>query len=188
MIINHSKRFIFFHVPKTGGTSVQAALRAVPGSRKPSGSKHLTPAEYRADRFTHWRTRHYFTFCFVRNPLERFGSLHRYVMGRGQHDCPHDVNDFAAMLADGVAWVLDLRSIRPQSEYARHVTFTGRYERLEDDLSEVCGKLGINIELPHKNASGGTQRYTDQYTPRTIDILTDFYQDDFTLSSASTPM
>ena len=142
MLLNHDRRFIFYHVPKVAGSSIRTALKSVPGSwRLPGTGKHMTPAEFAWTwrGLVDWRLRTYFTFCFVRDPWERFGSLHRFLLHRRLHreslrkHVPDDLNDFAAALANRAPWVMNLRSIRPQSEYARAVRFVGRYERLHQD-------------------------------------------------------
>jgi hypothetical protein len=184
MIVNHARRFVFYHVPKAAGTSVAAAMLHVPGSEKFGGTKHLTPAQYRSRLgwFDRLRLTRYWTFCFVRNPWDRFGSLHRYLLsielGRA-NGCPSDVNDLALLLEDRAEWVMNLHSIRPQVAYADHVDFVGRYETIEQDFASVCQRLGLDsISLKHKNSSGGRVNYTSCFTPRTIDIIAGTYRDD----------
>jgi hypothetical protein len=193
MIVNHSRRFIFFHVPKAAGTSLRTSLRSVFGSTRPPGSRHLTPAEYfgRLNWYRRWKVSDYFTFCFVRDPFERFGSAHRFTMRNGQgfhRNCVADVNDFAMMLADRVDWVIHLRSVTPQQEYAKGASFVGRYESLEEDFANICRRIGIAASLDHRNASGPETVYARQYTPRTMDILTDYYRDDFSLVGRNVPV
>jgi hypothetical protein len=183
MIVNHAYKFIFYHVPKTGGSTVQAALSAISGShRVVKKTKHLTPPEYLESRnlFQRWRERNYFTFCFFRDPFERFGSAHRYTYkyGAGLDRTP-DVNDFALLLADRVEWVMDLSSIRPQADYCNHVQYIGRTENLNADFAFIRERSGFKAELPEpKNVSGDPIRYKDTYTTRTIDILSEFYRAD----------
>ena len=94
MIVNHRRRFIFYHVPKAAGTSIRTALDKIPGSSRPSGTKHWTPSEYQAriGWLQKLRIRNHFTFCFVRDPLERFGSAHQFNLRRGTSILPPDVN------------------------------------------------------------------------------------------------
>ena len=58
MIIDQRHRFAFVHVPKTAGTSVSLALKALPGNRTAlarAGAKHETaavPEGFRPDMVT----------------------------------------------------------------------------------------------------------------------------------------
>jgi hypothetical protein len=97
MIISNSKRFVFVHVPKTGGSSVTSALlegaqwndivlgatplgeKISPLYRQQFGLwKHSSAREIRSvvgDRV--WID--YFTFGFVRNPYQRMRSLYTFA-------------------------------------------------------------------------------------------------------------
>lgn len=68
--INGVEKFIFVHIPKNAGTSVYSAL----GMQK---SFHFTLNEYQQILRRNYSK--YFTFCFVRNPFERFVSLYNYA-------------------------------------------------------------------------------------------------------------
>lgn len=181
MILNHRHRFLFVHVPKTGGTSVQRALLAVEGSWRPKGTKHLTRDEYlaAAGAWRRWRARGHRSFGFVRNPWERFGSAHRYHIRRGGDvKLPEDLDEAARRLRDGDPRVLSLWSMRPQVMYARGLEHLGRYEALEADFARIGEALGFRAELPHANASGPTTTYAAAMAPETVDILAEVYRED----------
>ena len=84
-MISHQHRFIFIHIPKTAGTSIEKALcdescQLLPGEWDRTRVSHtplnhltlqelvdysiLTPAQFKT----------YFKFCFVRNPWDRLIS------------------------------------------------------------------------------------------------------------------
>jgi hypothetical protein len=90
MIINHERQFVFFHIPKTAGWSVRSALAKIPGSIDiGKTTKHLTPREVGdALQIDATQIQGYFSFCFVRDPWERFGSLHRFQRNRHPHIPP----------------------------------------------------------------------------------------------------
>jgi hypothetical protein len=183
LIINHRHRFIFYHVPKTAGVSIRTALLAQPDSRRVR-PKHITPAQdgapWRPLRL--WRARTYFSFCFVRNPWERFGSLHRFLRSRPRQFLmvPVDINDFAALLGDRSRELMTVRySIRPQSTYARAVSFVGRFEQLGADFARIADRLGIPArDLDRLNASGEETCYRNGMTARSQNIIADFYRED----------
>jgi len=114
----------------------------------------------------------------VRNPWERFGSAHRYNIDKGSGVLPKDVNDAAKMLADGVAQAVTLRSLIPQVKFAKGVSFVGRFENIDADFADVCGKLGLHLSLPTLNTAAEPLRHLETFTPATIEILNNYYADD----------
>src|SRR5215813_14048351 len=84
-MISHKHKFIFVHIPKTAGTSIEEALRDETcqllrnewdHTRAPHAPlNHLTLREL-ADChiLTPAQLKSYFKFCFVRNPWDRLVS------------------------------------------------------------------------------------------------------------------
>jgi hypothetical protein len=178
MIVNHAFRFIFYHVPKTAGSSIHAALLKLSGSIAPDGTKHLTPAEV-AEQMP--EVQGYFSFCFVRDPWERFGSYHRFLTARERKNYvpPTDLNDFADQLAQRHPWFAKNRAILPQHIFADGCSFVGRYERLEEDALQVAQHFGKKrIKLKRINSHGEPVRYRDAMTARTQDIIAEYYRQD----------
>lgn len=103
MIISHSAKYVFVHIPKCGGESVEVAcggtlrLRDVLiGARgtggRPRGTtrvwrtltglgKHSTAEEIR-NRMGEGRFRSYYSFAIVRHPADRLRSLYKYSVKR----------------------------------------------------------------------------------------------------------
>jgi hypothetical protein len=86
-MISHSKRFIFIHIPKSGGTSVEWALRKhgvwIDDDTKHEGIyyKHATARDLKrmlSDEFDK-----YFKFTVVRNPWD--WAVSNYAFNRGLH-------------------------------------------------------------------------------------------------------
>lgn len=80
LMINHRKKTIFIHVPKTAGTSLSSAL-GEPKDRSHSTMSALIEAELRKTLFLlrrkkERRIKKYFKFCFVCNPWDRMVSLY----------------------------------------------------------------------------------------------------------------
>jgi hypothetical protein len=196
MVINDRHRFIFVHIPKTAGTSMMAALEALPGNNRrwPARTKHETLAEFHArwpgrrsvwDRIRSRSPSSYRTFAFVRNPWERMSSLYRYLKESQPREEIGTVADFADFLnqaADGVEWFQTLHSLRPQVDYfalrcgeiepALRLDYLGHFEHLSDDVADVAKQLGIRIDLGHKNESTNTKRdYRREYTDRMFEIV-----------------
>jgi hypothetical protein len=156
MIVSRSRRFVFAHVPKTGGISVRAALEPFADGQDATArdTTHETlPAllQRRPDLAGH------FKFAFVRNPWDRLVSFHAYARERLAPTVPEMQGiDFARMLRlldEGAAWLNRFYAMRPQRAHVRGADFVGRFEDLDSDFARVCARLDIRAALPKKNAS-----------------------------------
>jgi len=200
MVINDRHRFIFVHIPKTAGTSMMAALEALPGNNRRwlATTKHETLAEFHANwprRRSWWdrlRSRSpaaYRTFAFVRNPWERMSSLFRYLKEarpREEIGTVGSFADFVTQAADGVDWFRNLHSMRPQTEFFKlngdagpptlRLDYLGHFEHLAEDVADVARRLGIRIDLGHKNESTNRKRdYRADYTDRMFEIVGELF-------------
>ena len=76
MNVSRTHQCVFFHVPRTGGSSIEAL------NWWDEWTGHFPAARELADRPT------YFSFAFVRNPWDRFVSLYHYFADMTpQHRC-----------------------------------------------------------------------------------------------------
>ncbi|MCX7568269.1 sulfotransferase family 2 domain-containing protein [Sulfitobacter sp. F26169L] len=174
MILNDKYRFVFVHIPKTAGTSVRNALAALDGrnTEAVAQTKHETPMEF----FAHFDERtgssanledikSYRFVCFLRHPVDRFVSLHRYLVTTHRHvypQVPRSINRFSDVAADRPDWSTAIRALRPQVDFVRGVhPWIGRFEQLEQDFSALCEMLDTDLELQHLNASAGSEAGKD---------------------------
>ncbi len=164
--------FLFVHIPKTAGNSVQNILRHYSEDRvvclqpfqdgverfevrsdQYSIHKHSTLADYRrelgADAFGRL-----FKFCCVRNPWERAISFY-FSPHRGE------------VAWDRAAFVNLVNNIAPCSDFVAledvpapgkspfdNVDFVMRFEQINQDFHKVCERIGIPFqELPVRNKS-----------------------------------
>ncbi len=191
MIISGSQGFIFVHIHKTAGESITEALRPslAPGdfvavNGEQPLHKHSTALNIRQEIGTEaWRD--YFTFSFVRHPVERALSLYRYVgwYAQPQHQpkLPRRVRNHPPLNHPSQwAGVQAYSATSSFSEFIRHpliesepglatqtssvydgphrlVKFVGHYETLERDFDRVRQQLHLSddIYLPWRNASKG---------------------------------
>lgn len=193
MIVNDRLRFVFIHVPKTGGTSVREALEALPGGRPgwTTRSKHETLADFQ--RHAHARVglarrvlgpslRHFFTCGFVRNPWDRMASLHRYLLDRhaallGGAGC--SLRDLLERLAAGDPAIRSLHSMRPQTDFladaggGMSLGFLGHHEHLAEDFAALAQRLcGAVPALGHANRSSHCgSDYRRAFDAASIDIV-----------------
>lgn len=158
-------RCCFVHVPKTGGISVETALRG--GRQKRTG--HMAASAYKYHYPEKWGT--YYTFAFVRDPVERFLSFYRFRIGLpvdwgngGELIHKHrDVNGFAEYVLENFDELCktQMLEVRPQNWFVTD----GEGKLIVDDLfhfddlyqawDTICVYLGIECDLPHVNKSRG---------------------------------
>ena len=136
--------WIFIHINKTGGSSIEKAL-GLPFDHRSAREKI---AAIGSDV---WERK--FSFSFVRNPWERLVSWYQYVQRTPLHeDCrPGETfADFAARFLEKPRraqwWMIeDLNGVMG-------LDYVGRFENLNDDIAYLCQRIGIKAQtLPHRN-------------------------------------
>ena len=197
MLISDKRKFIFVHVQKTAGTSLQNVLRAhAPDARLWHGRHgHASSgiAEIGRER---WER--YFSFGFVRNPWDRLVSHYAMIRDRIEELSPeqrqqahpfkielwnyvlHFSHDFESFLDNctGLVWDRDCYKsfLFNQLDYLTDeqgelaVDFVGRFERFEADANQALQRIGINAGVPRLNVSKRSD-YRDYYTPRTRELV-----------------
>lgn len=192
MIISPGRRYIFVHVPKTGGTSLAQALETrakkddilIGDTEKAkrrrtrlkglhaSGRiwKHSTLADVQglvsAEDLASW-----FCFTLVRNPWDRMASYYHWL----QHQS-FDHPDVA--LSKNLSFAEFLRAPRivhafTTNHAASYMTtpdgkeHAGLYIRLEhfqQDVEPLWSHLGFRLDLPHLNRSDREKDYRKLYS------------------------
>ncbi len=206
MLLSLKYKFLFVHIPKTGGTSIRAALNRLrfrdpwfglqficskisklsghrlgckfPRHAKAIAAKEMLPREFFDSLFK---------FAFVRNPWDLQVSSYHHV----KRHYPHLLKgreDFESFLR----WKLDRQ--RPyiyhldtptQSEYIKDidgsllVDFVGRYENLQEDFDEVCRRIGVKpIKLPHRRHTKDRKDYRVYYNDSTAELVYNYFRED----------
>jgi hypothetical protein len=162
MLVSPTNRFIFIHVPKTGGLSIREALRPyVPSELQNIFAWHCCAKDCMKIIFD-WQS--YFSFGFVRNPWDAQLSMYKYVMGMGpQHPEWEQVSaygDFNKYLENHLTanWEAGLLTI--QSDFLCNeadkilTSYVGRFEEVNRDFAKVCSMLNLSPGvLPKLNQS-----------------------------------
>lgn len=192
MIISHGRRFIFVHIPKTGGTALAMALearamkddiligdtpKALLRRKRLKGAKvsgRLWKHSRLADIYglvTQDEIARFFTFTLVRNPWDRMVSYYHWLRVQ-KFDHPAVVlaakTDFSGFLND--AQTKAAMRTAPYSDYMRDATGAEqcdlyiRLEHLADDLAPLEKHLGFSLsDLPVANASDRDADYRGYY-------------------------
>jgi hypothetical protein len=166
-MISFQKRFLFVHIPKTAGNSIQSILRQYSEDeivclhrhqdgierfevRNPNYKirKHSTLAEYRAalgeDQF-----RSLYKFACVRNPWDRMISYY-FTPSR---QAKWDRRAFKKLVLKTLS-VADHLRLGGEKDPFTNVERIMRFESLSDDFRSVCADLGLPAAaLPEYNRS-----------------------------------
>lgn len=195
-MISHSKNFIFIHIPKTAGTSIESALgeygvvQKGPKNYSSVYHKHVTAIKCRnmmRDEFEK-----YFRFSSVRNPWDWLVSNYEFNRGVG---IPYILNipTMSAgvvpewlrnmSFADWLVWFIE--TIQPSQKkliadensnlLVNHII---RFEQLQNDYDELCSILKIpTIKLP-KLVATERKPYQYYYDEVTIKLVEEAFADD----------
>lgn len=199
MLISDTHRFLFVHVQKTGGSTIDNNLTAALGDvrRIPEAHRHAP-----LDRLLELEPglADYWTAGFVRNPWSRMVSWWRMVE-RFRDGAERGVDRYLdhlrrnTFVAGIIAEHPDFESFilrateehprlrKPQAEFmnagSRSADFVGRQETLEDDLHTIFDHLGLEwTPLQSVNIDPGRPDYHDVYTPVTRDRVAELYAAD----------
>lgn len=188
MIVSLTRQFIFVHVPKNAGSSIQAAL-------KPYGMKWLTSGKGKHEALDsfHRRTlglmRGFRSFAVVRDPWDRTLSGYNYLLTReNRAQMPESIQsfeDYVVDIAGSPAWTRPIRTVRPQLSFITDedgkllIGQLLRFETLKDDFEALCDDWRIDAELPHNNRTRDPARsYREAYSDRTREIVARMYAQD----------
>jgi len=176
-MISFQKRFLFVHIPKTAGNSIQSTLRDYSedqlvalrkeqdgierfGLRNPNYKikKHSTLCEYR-DALGSEQFRSLYKFTCVRNPWDRMVS---YYFTPTQSPETWDRKKFREIISKAVSVADYLRLDPGEEDPFANVDYILRFENLADDFRTDCGTLGISPStLPRYNRS--TREHYSKY-------------------------
>ncbi len=178
-MISTKYKFIFVHLPKTGGNSIQNILRKHSDDEivlrhpqqdgierfdlmnsKYKTSKHSTLQEYQ--NALENRFHEFFKFICVRNPWERMISAFftpEYERTEWNRDLFIEFLDLPLL---HLSHYLALTNCNSKTCY-ENIDFILMYETLEEDFQKVCKKINVEPEiLPHRNRSN-RKHYTYYY-------------------------
>lgn len=200
-MISKQKKFVFVHIQKTAGNSIQLALEpfgedaivenskqrvfnAELGAINRFGIKraHINLGKHAklAQIHQHWNAEalgdwnQYLKFTCVRNTWDRLVSLYFSPhLGRTEFDA-HDFRRFIEDTASisQSAFVM----IEGQLGIDRFL----RFEHLAEDFGDLCAQLGIQATLPHLNQSAHAA-YTQYYDAEARKLVEDLYAEEIEL-------
>ena len=189
MLLSESHKFIFIHIPKVAGNSIEEIFREY--SYKNTNSKgkefdqHIWAVRLRKELSADSYNR-YFKFAFVRNPWDRWVSLYFYILQHPDNQFYEstksykDFNEFVKNEVDKI-WRPQQNKFITDGDGKIIVDFIGKYETLAGDIKKICEILNLaQSSLPHKNSSSH-KSYRLYYNEETKKLVEDHSRDDIRL-------
>jgi len=183
----YGKKFIFIHVPKTGGTTIQSVLKKrYPNSKRlfQRGGGHPNINDYIKEGYN---IDDYFKFAFVRNPWDRLLSNYHFRIQilKSEETASVSFRDWVinSKTREGHSFLDTGEMYKTQCSYItfnknKMVDFIGRYENLQEHWGYISNLLQIKQKvLPHKNKTLHSP-YRNYYDEDTVDIVGEYFKED----------
>lgn len=167
MIICDQYKFVYIHVPRTGGTSVHKMWKKWdPGLRR-----HTTYQQAKR-RFS---GKNYFSFGFIRNPWERiYSSYWKHV----KHSTVDTSKGFKFWMFDE-SRTDSKRHKQPAMYFLKGVDYIARYENFEKEWDYIFNHIGLpRIQLPHVYKYKDNTPYQEIYDDEMKEFISRYHQED----------
>ena len=186
MIISDSHKFVFIHIPRTGGVSTQNALKNYYDSNSLVEVRAKFQGPHYHSTFSQYQKiiREYFIWTRVRNPWDRVVSIyHRrakcslFIKNHNYFHLEAKNNSFKSWLNKIIErgdpkefkWIFNQKRYLQEEK----IDFIARFENINEDFSFFCKSVGLpDIKLPHKNGYR-RKEYKSFYDNDLIDKLLD---------------
>jgi hypothetical protein len=193
MAINHKKKLIFIHIPKTAGTSIYKSLGVEDISYQNKFLGHRSIENYKEQYKDYWNI--YLKFTVVRDPIDRFISAYKFARMResfwhsdNSNKLPKNEYYEICNSLDINQYILDLYNTPenhtiltlPQiffieNKYKKiEVDYIAKYENLDNDLKNI----GVNL-TERLNVSTINNINSIQLTKKSKKILYEMYEIDY---------
>lgn len=173
-MLSTKNQFVYVHIPKTGGNSLQAILEKHSEDQRQktvffheminwfdvrgpvTGKKHFTSAEY-IERLGYDAFMRLKKVAFVRDPLDRAVSFY-FSPFRWMRQTPQGVRSEPAVF-DRAAFLALLPQIGTATSFLSHqgrlldFDFVGRFESYAEDFPKALAVCGVEAppQIPHVN-------------------------------------
>lgn len=176
-MIDHTRKLIFIHIARTGGTSIEKALTGKDWWVIEPRTKHISAKQARKIYGEDvWRS--YTKFSVVRNPWDRITSMWATRWWHQSSD-----------LAEGCTFEEFIRKIKPHPNEIyntlfyheilnQNMDFILRFESLQNDFSRMMSSIGCDgMQLPHIEKRNH-ENYRDMYGDIEKQLVFDLFNTD----------
>lgn len=212
MLYKEGKKFIFVHIPKNAGNTIRQSILKLPNediklvSHIENGieyrgviNEHLTYDEH-LHRYKEYDSEKIFSFCLIRNPLERFISIYNYLsdenfLNSGSKARRKTTELFLEMgnPLDALVYLkrnnnhpfFEDRHGYLQSEYIgknKKVDYIGTVENFEKSINFILSKLNLDFIYSPQKLNEGTGKHLDLLTnEKYVELINYIYGKDIEL-------
>jgi hypothetical protein len=198
-MISHKNKYIYIHIPKTGGSSIERALLYSDNIKFETGRSLLLTLEeeiresyklqvmkngqlihqshYPLNKFDLEFQKSYYCFTFIRNPWDLLVSTYefsRQFRGKG-----YWLNvSFEDFLLRNKIKPAPWHMLPQYSFINENINFIGRYENLQGDFDKVCEELKLPQQKLAHVFKTERKQYQDYYTEETKNFVAKKYKID----------
>lgn len=188
MPISHTHKFVFVHIPKTGGSSIEKFFNMYGVDNKGNNTVFNSDIMFGNDsqHFTYKKILEksnknlltYFSFSFVRNPWSREVSEFFWRKSWDTELTNYTFKDYILFYNNKTCHGLPQNTFVLDKDGKQLVDFIGKFENLQEDFDIICEKIGIpKKKLPYSNKSKH-KHYTEYYNNETKQIVAEKYAKD----------
>ena len=169
-MISLKHKFIFIHIPKCGGTTLETSLVDDSCIFRYNTWPHNFKLRYPLNHFTlddieeskvlYPNFDQFYSFTFVRNPFDRLVSEYFYL--KNAFKLGDDIKKGLIYLAERSKNGVKGNHCVSQYKFINNkINFIGKLENFQQDFDIICDKIGIpRQQLPHKNKTNH-KHYTE---------------------------
>jgi hypothetical protein len=165
-MIDHNKKFIFIHIPKCGGKTIEKVFWDV--DPKVGSSDHTT---YRRRQkmlpYTNCDISDYKVFSIVRNPWDRYVSYYSYLKRIKKMEF-NTFESFVKKHGHRKMYKNQMYFLKDSNNEIK-VDYIGRFENFEKTFDDICELTEVSGKLLHLNKTYHPH-YSSFYTDETIKI------------------
>ena len=184
-VLSYTKNYIFFHIPKCGGTSVYQIL---PNMNKVNGIKDTHVNYINTKRvFTEIGDIKFFEnakkFTIIRNPFDRTISLYRYILEHTDHPLHEQIKDYS--FTEFCFYLKDLNDESITSCYEHICDENGvinnnikifKLEYINNNVREISKIVNKRIyKIPHVNRSN----HPFEVSVESLELIREIFKKDF---------
>jgi hypothetical protein len=184
-MINHQHKFLFIHIPRTGGSSIESQFNYNEDIER---NKHWNLNDWK-NHLSDEGLKDYFKFSFVRNPWDFMISKYKDIWFTSKHPG----GPIGERAGKSLKYFLEHYK-NPSHEKGEtlhdyfdpeQMDFIGRFENRENDLQHISQKIGVNIDsnihlrkVQMRNKNKNKKHYTEYYDDETREIIAERYAKD----------